>query len=321
MDKYISLMKSPKDMRIICIDITNKCDLACSNCTRLLVNQDHFWDMTLENFKIAVNSVKNFPGLIILIGGNPCMHPKFSELCKIFSDIIVDKQKRGLWTNNFFKHEEISKQTFGVFNLNAHDNSRAKKSLKNFSNTKWYHGGSSTHSPILTSIRDLYSDENEMWNLISNCDVNKNWSASIVQNQGKLRGYFCEVAASFDLARKQDNGIKIEEVENWWNREIQFYEDQIKHFCPGCGLAAKLKATKDSFEIDTYTKSNKDIAVFSQKKNGRQIQEIKSINEYEKINHAVTQYSDKTKKNLKHKIKRSLWKIRKFSSYLLNKNV
>ena len=51
-----------------------------------------------------------------------------------------------------------------------------------------------------------------MWELISECDVNKNWSASIVQNKGKLRAYFCEVAASFDLARHEDHGIEITEI-------------------------------------------------------------------------------------------------------------
>lgn len=312
-------MKPPKDMRIICIDITNKCDLACSNCTRLLANQDGFWDMKLENFKIAAESVKNFPGLIILIGGNPCMHPKFEEICKVFSEVISEKSKRGLWTNNFFKHEKLAMDTFGAFNLNAHDNPRAKKSLKNYANTKWYHGGSSTHAPILTAIKDLYShDEDLMWKLISNCDVNKNWSASIVENNGKLRGYFCEVAASFDLARKEDNGIEIKG--NWWSQNINFYEKQIKHFCPGCGIAAKLEATKDSDELDTYTKTNEDIALFSQKNNGRLIKKINSLQESGNLNHAVTQYSDKTKGNIKHKAKRFMWKLRKLSSYFFDKH-
>lgn len=69
MENYILKMKSPKEMRIICIDITNKCDLACSNCTRLLANQEFLWDMTIENFRKAVASLKNFPGIVILIGG------------------------------------------------------------------------------------------------------------------------------------------------------------------------------------------------------------------------------------------------------------
>ena len=70
--------------------------------------------------------------------------------------------------------------------------------------------------------------QKRMWELISECDVNKNWSASIVQNKGKLRGYFYEVAASFDLARHQDHGIEI--TENWWKNDIDYFSDQIEHF-------------------------------------------------------------------------------------------
>ena len=79
----IASMRSPKDMHIICIDVTNKCDLACSNCTRLLENQDAYWDMTPENFRLALKSLKGYGGIIAMIGGNPCMHPKFDELCQI----------------------------------------------------------------------------------------------------------------------------------------------------------------------------------------------------------------------------------------------
>ena len=80
----IASMRSPKDMHIICIDVTNKCDLACSNYTRLLENQDAYWDMTPENFRLALKSLKGYGGIIAMIGGNPCMHPKFDELCQIF---------------------------------------------------------------------------------------------------------------------------------------------------------------------------------------------------------------------------------------------
>lgn len=313
----IAKMKPPKDMRIICIDITNKCDLACSNCTRLLANQEHFWDMSEENFKNAVLSLKNFQGLVIMIGGNPCMHPKFFELCKIFQMYRPIKNTRGLWTNNFFKHEKISMETFGVFNLNAHNDKRGVKSLKNFHNSKHYHGGSSSHAPILTAIKDLYEGrEKEMWNLISNCDVNKNWSASIVQNKGKLRAYFCEIAASFDLARGEDHGLEV--TENWWNNDINFYNKQINHFCPGCGVAAKLSATLDLKELDTYTISNKDLADLSVKISGRSVRKINSLDEISRLSNDVTQYSDKTKKNLKHKIRNLIWKFKKISNSLFN---
>ena len=71
MDKYIAQMRSPKDMHIICIDVTNKCDLDCSNCTRLLANQDSLWEMTPENFRMALRSMRGYQGIIAMIGGNP----------------------------------------------------------------------------------------------------------------------------------------------------------------------------------------------------------------------------------------------------------
>ena len=314
----ISRMKAPHEMRIICVDVTNKCDLACSNCTRLLANQDYFWDMTPDNFRLAVRSLKSFEGIVIMIGGNPCMHPKFAELCNIFEEERPQIEKRGLWTNNFFKHEKLSKEKFGVFNLNTHNNNRAIKSLKNYLGTKWYHPNHSYHAPILTAIKDLYGNNTEkMWETISECDVNKNWSASIVQNKGKLRAYFCEVAASFDLARHEDHGIEI--TEDWWKNDIDYFSNQIEHFCPGCGISAKLEATKDSEEIDTYTASNSDIVKISEEKNGRQTVKISKLSDLKKLDNEVTNYSDRTKKNIKYKISRFKWKFKKYLSYMFSK--
>ena len=91
-------MRSPYQMGIIHIDITNKCDLACSNCMRLLENQTGFWDMTLGNFRLAVRSLRGYPGIISIMGGNPAMHPKFEEICNIFVQEVPNKSQRGLWT-------------------------------------------------------------------------------------------------------------------------------------------------------------------------------------------------------------------------------
>ena len=263
-DEAIPLMRGPRNMHIICIDVTNKCDLACSNCTRLLENQDTFWDMTPENFRLALQSLKDYHGIIAMIGGNPCMHPKFKELCQIFVEEIPNKMQRGLWTNNFFKHGKLCQDTFGTFNLNSHGNDRAEPHLESLHNNakaagalSWFYKGQSDHAPILTAIKDLYP-EDEMWEKITKCDINREWSASIVQNNGELRAYFCEVAASFDLARKQDHGKPV--VEGWWKQNITEFGEQIKKFCPGCGVAAKQKSAKDIEELDTYTRSNADIA-------------------------------------------------------------
>ena len=269
-DNAILKMRGPRNMHIICIDVTNKCDLACSNCTRLLENQDAFWEMSPDNFRKALQSLKGYFGVIAMIGGNPCMHKDFEELCRIFQEEVPNKLQRGLWTNNYFKHRVIIEETFGTFNLNSHGEARAEANLLDLHKTvsangalSWFYGGHSEHAPLLTAVKDLFP-EKEMWERISQCDINKEWSASIVQNKGELRVYFCEVAASFDLARNQDHGQPV--VDGWWNSVARDFENQIKLFCPGCGVPAKQKPAKDSDEIDTYTVSNADIALKNHRK-------------------------------------------------------
>lgn len=266
-DEAVSAMRAPRNMHIICIDVTSKCDLACSNCTRLLANQDKTWDMTPENFRLALRSLKDYFGIIAMLGGNPCMHPKFPELCRIFVEEIPNRLQRGLWTNNPFKHEKLCEETFGTFNLNAHGAKRALDPIKRMTDHAqrngaivWTYMGNSVHAPLLTAVKDIYRDEETMWDKISKCEINRDWSASIVQNaQGELRAYFCEVAAAFDLARGGDHGHAV--APGWWNAKIEAFQDQIKTFCPGCGVPAKQKGVKDSDEKDIYTATNADIAL------------------------------------------------------------
>jgi len=290
-DIAIGKMRSPEAMHIVCVDVTNKCDLACSNCTRLLANQETRWEMSVENFRLALQSLKNYKGIIAMIGGNPCVHTKFAELCQVFREEIPNQFQRGLWTNNYFKHREVIEQTFGALNLNPHNMERANDKLKDLHDVmikqKGFHGGyyvgNSHHAPLLTAVKDLYP-EKEMWDKISRCDINKDWSASIIENKGKLRAYFCEVAASFDLARGEDHGHPV--VLDWWKKPISAFSDQVKHFCTGCGVPARLRGNMDNEEIDTYTKSNADIAQKSLAK-GRKIQLLDIEN---KLNHKVTEY-------------------------------
>ena len=260
MDRAIAKMRSPNEMEVICIDITNRCNLACSNCTRLLANQDGLWDMSLENFRLAVRSLREYPGMVAVIGGNPTMHRDFSSICEIIVEERPDKSKRGLWTNNAYKHTDLAVEVFGMFNLNAHGDPKGIESLRElFARAEGpsnLYEGNSEHAPLLTAIKDLYGEE-EMWAKISTCDINQSWSAAIVENRGKLRAYFCEVAAAFDLARGTDNGIEV--TNDWWRRPIQEFGEQIQAFCPGCGAAARLAPSKDIEELDTYTISNQDL--------------------------------------------------------------
>jgi len=290
--RAIARMRSPNQMHIICVDITNKCDLACSNCTRLLENQDAFWDMSIDNFRLAVRSLHDYPGIIAVIGGNPVMHRHFEKICEVFCEEIPDKRHRGLWTNNVFKYADLAKQVFGVFNLNPHGVERGIKSMAGLKEGAWYHEGHSMHSPLLVAGKDIFGEE-EMWERIARCDVNQNWSATVTQNKGELRAYFCEVAGAFDLARGTDHGVPV--VPGWWRRNIAEFEPQVRHFCPGCGVPARLQGHMDHEETDTYSESNEDLALKSLRKK-RKIVAMSKADAKAFLGHRVTDYSTKLQK-------------------------
>lgn len=268
-------MRAPSNMHIICIDVTNKCDLACSNCTRLLENQEGFWEMSTDNFRAALRSLEGYFGVIAVIGGNPLMHRNFEDLCQIFIEEVPNIYQRGLWTNNVFKKRELCLETFGTFNLNAHGNDKAFRELNELAKQArarrrlvWNYEGHSEHAPLLTASQDLHSSS-ELWSVISKCEINRDWSATITQNNGQLRAYFCEVAAAFDLATGGDFGI--EPQPNWWKASLREFSAQVGRFCPRCGVPSKQKPSIDSENCDTYTHSNFELANFSAEKKGRKI--------------------------------------------------
>ena len=77
-------MRSPADMKIIQIDITNACCKRCSNCTRFagIITEPFF--MELETFKQAVDSMKGFKGIVGIMGGEPTIHPQFEKVRRYY---------------------------------------------------------------------------------------------------------------------------------------------------------------------------------------------------------------------------------------------
>lgn len=274
----IRRMVPPGDHRVLDIDITNRCDvLRCSNCTRGLLYQDKRVDMTPENFRIALESVKDFAKLppapnghrvIAMIGGNPTMHPQFEELCGIFRDVIPDKNARGLWTNNINGHGKVIDETFGFFNLNVHGNekhaSEMRRELKPWSVFgSAPHRERSLHSSMFTAIQDFVGtleipDEKAMWDRIEQCDINKHWSGSIVQIDGHIYGYFCEIAASFESIYGHNTGIDVAENPRWWMDAMSSrdFHTQAAEWCQKCGISLKLRGHEDLDFTDDFSKSH-----------------------------------------------------------------
>ena len=150
-------MRSPKDMQIIQIDITNACPHLCSNCTRFCGHHKKPFFMDFETFKRAVDSLKDFPRLVGMMGGEPTVHPQFEKfanylresrvgnvrflmmrepipdmLTYIRRNLLGTNSKLGLWSSlneSYYKHFETINDTFPTQILNDHDNACKHQAL------------------------------------------------------------------------------------------------------------------------------------------------------------------------------------------------
>lgn len=237
-------MKAPTEKKndTIQIIVTTSCDIFnCSNCTQLLPFRKDTRHMSVDCFREAVRSVKDWPGVVGLFGGNPCAHPRFEELCGILEEEIPQQERRGIWTNNLFAHGETVRRVFfpnGRFNLNAHGNGVAEKNIEKWLPGKLIRGSAgkqSMHSPILLDWKELGLAREEWVAYREACDINLNWSAGIAERDGKPFAYFCEVAAAIDGVRGVNNGLPA--MPGWWKAKMPCFTEQVNQCCDaGCGV-------------------------------------------------------------------------------------
>ena len=230
---------------IIQIEVTRACDLwTCSNCTRLLPFRRDTLHMSPEVFAKAVDSLAEWPGVVAMFGGNPCVHPEFEKLCAILAE-RVPKQRRGLWTNAYREHGKLIAETFGRFNLNPHGSAQAAAEMNRWTPGKLNNGGDrkqSWHSPMLLDWRELGMTYEDWSAQRERCDINQHWSAAIVERAGEPVAYWCEVGAALDGVRGTSNGIPV--YPGWWRDA--FPESQVRNCCDmGCGVPLRWKGSPD----------------------------------------------------------------------------
>ncbi|HVI51599.1 MAG TPA: hypothetical protein VM661_10345 [Candidatus Sulfotelmatobacter sp.] len=258
-------MRSPADMDIIQIDISTKCHLKCSNCTRLIPHQPSRDDLSLEAFERAVKSMDGWDGpnkVIGIIAGEPTLHHDFERISRRFAELwggpttgngrapihdfnmfatqrLFDRSTgRGLWTSlgaGFYRHYETIMDVYGHWNTNTHES-----------------GGH--HQALLISRKDYIAASgisDEQWERNrDDCWVQKLWSASM-NDKG---AYFCEVAASID--RLYFGGAHAWPIEHgWWQRKPEDFKHQLE-LCNYCGLAQPGPSQLDILERDIISDEN-----------------------------------------------------------------
>ncbi len=288
-------MKSPQDMRIIQIDITNACLYQCSNCTRFCGHHKKPFFMDFETFKRAVDSMKGYHGTIGVMGGEPTLHPEFERFTaylashvdkayqkdhksliapqKDFIESILLENKEN---SEVYEYHTGARETVTGAGLWSAMVPTYKKYYEIIQDTYKMqavndHGNIMYHSPILINRKDLGIPDEEWIKIRDNCWAQCIWSATITPKGA----FFCEIAGALDMLFDGPGGWPIEE--GWWERTPDEFGDQI-NWCEYCGIA-----------IETFTRNANDWIDDVSDSMYRKLEEIQSpkLNKPDRINRVV----------------------------------
>ena len=245
-------MKSPADMKVIPIDITNACMFSCSSCTRFCGHQTQSTFMDFETFKKVVDSFEGFQGIVGIIGGEPTLHPEFEKFIEYYASKIPERgahqffrlpvkhfsdyskvlkyqrgRKRALFTSlgtRYYEHFELIQDVFPYQSINDHQNT-------------------CMHQSLMITRKELGIPDEEWIKLRDACWLQNVWSAGTTHKGA----FFCEIAAHLDLLFDGPGGWPIEP--GWWKRKPEAFGDQL-NWCEYCSACLPVPRTDGSLEHD-----------------------------------------------------------------------
>ena len=219
-------MRPISENAVIHVDLTNCCHLACANCTRAVGHHRKPYFMELDTVRKAISSLEGFPGRVGIMGGEPCLHPKFLEILAIVREMIPDRRRREFWTSGWKWKEYRDKilETFDqdMITYNSHQQTTGR------------------HQPLLVAIEEMVEDEELRKILIDNCPFQARWSAAITPKGA----FFCEIAAAQDYLFDGPGGYPIEP--GWWDKGPHQFQDQVERYCGKCSGALPMEAYSDN---------------------------------------------------------------------------
>ncbi len=267
-------MISPQDMRIIQIDVTNACIHNCSNCTRFCGHHKKPFFMDVDTFKKAVDSMEGYVGTISMMGGEPTLHPHFTELItylgskyhkrkqdnplkypqKSFLDTIHEVEMDNVFLHPCKADPSGKRQTINGPGLWSAMGDRYKKYYEIIQDNIDYqalndHSSPMYHQPALISRKSMGIPDDEWIKLRDNCWIQNMWSACITPKGA----FFCEVAGALDMLFDGPGGWPIEP--GWWKRTPDEFGDQL-HWCEMCGLALDTFSRDANEEVDDVSPDN-----------------------------------------------------------------
>lgn len=268
---------------VIQIWVTRACDRACYHCTQgsnLRAHPEHRTFMTTEQFETAVLSLKDYFGIVGVFGGNPTLHPEFRLLCEILQKHIPFA-RRGLWCNHPRGHGKVMRETFNpaFSNLNVHLCQEAYDEFKR----DWPESRpfglkqDSRHGPPFVALQDVIDYEEDRWDEIVTCDINRFWSAMIGVFRGELRAWFCEIAGAQSILHQHeedypDTGVPVSQFPDWWKLGPASFANQVRFHCHACGVPLRGRGELACAEDGVEQVSRTHADIYRPKEKGREIQ-------------------------------------------------
>lgn len=151
-------------------------------------------------------------------------------------------------------------------------------------------------------------DESKAWELISDCDINKHWSAMIGIFRGELRAWFCEIAGAQAMLHQHeedypDTGLKptgayafdgqhnlvqlgtYDEnratgiIKRWWELPMNGFKDQVRKHCHECSVPLRghgeLAQSKNVYSQEQVSKTHEGI--YKLKSQGRRTEVVTEL--------------------------------------------
>lgn len=268
---------------VIQIWVTRSCDKSCFGCTQGSNLKGNTPAITIANFEKAVISLKDYFGVVGMFGGNPTLHPQFETLCEILREHIPYEQ-RGIWCNNLFGKGKVVRDTFNpsVSNINVHLDQEAAAEFKRDWPEVHVVGlqTDSRHSPPFVAMQDVIEDEGKRWELISNCDINKHWSAMIGQFRGEARAWFCEIAGAQSILHQNDPDYPdtgVEAAPGWWRLGMAAFEAQVVKHCHECSVPLRIYGELSQATEGVEKTSLTHLDIYTPKKSERIVESLDEL--------------------------------------------
>lgn len=298
---------------VLQIHVTRACSQACRNCTQGSNLSGKTYFMSPELFELAIRSLEGYPFLIAIFGGQPTLSPYFGKYCSIMRRLLPVEQ-RGLWTNALNGWGKECRKTFDPknCNLNCHMQQGDYTEFRRDWPEAHAFGmdSDSRHSPVFVAMKDIIPDEGLRWELISKCDIARDWSSLIGLFRGQLRAWHCEIQGAMSMLHQEkpeypDTGLDptvdhedsvSKKMVKWWLLPMQSFAHQVRKHCHECSVPLKgygALALDDSAR-DQVSQTHLDI--YKPKRKNHQVEIVTTSEQLGRTLHCMLDYIGNAKR-------------------------